>query len=342
MRIHHPSFFSNEEITECITTDNTHCVNTQQNLLKLGVSHSIIYSTFTCIHSPVESGGVLYIHSESSSETSLTVQSCFFSFCTTTTDFSRRCGGGAIYMDSGTLLSIVSTTFISCSTKSYGGAIYSENNCKTFTISQSAFISCTSDHGAGLMSYCGPELSITSSHFICCVADRFGGGVYHDSSLLSSSFTLSDSVFTGNQAGSRNNNNRGGGALEDYKQNLYQSSYSFSFFTNNAAPYGKGNDISIQVRAVTQSPVTHCLTTTASENAFWNNGSNVDNWLPLTTTNASISESLYTAHETVHFQNRDMIIIMIICMLPLRRRAMLFLSITLSFIIPNQKCIILR
>ena len=203
-----------------------------------------------------------------------------FSFCSTTTEFSPDNGGGAIYMDSGTLLSVTSSIFFCCSTESYGGAIYALNDCKTFTVSQSSFIGCSSDHGAGLMSYCGPTLSVSSSRFVSCVVENFGGGIYHDSNVTSSDFTLTDSVFTCNEAGSSIANTRGGGAFEDFKVKSYSSAYSFSFFTGNTAYNGKGYDISIQFEVLSESPATHCLTTTASENSFWNYGSYANDWLP--------------------------------------------------------------
>ena len=306
MRTHHLYHQSNNLVSGCKTTDGSLCNNTERNSLQLDVSHSVTSCTFNSISSSVLSGGVLYIHYEGTSETSLTVQSCMFFFCNTTTEFSAGYGGGAIYMDSGTLLSVTSSTFISCSTKSYGGAIYSKLNCKACIVSQSSFISCSSDHGAGLMSYHGPTLSVSSSQFVSCIVTRFGCGIYHDSTISSSNFRLTDSLFTGNQAKSGTNNTRGGGAFEDYRATTYRSTYLFSYFTGNTAPYGKGYDISIQINALSNSPVTHCLTTTPPQQSFWNYRSYVNNWLLLSIMNMGIPQNytLYTVRYPLLWAHR--------------------------------------
>ena len=230
VRIINPSS-SNSLVSGCITTASALCVNTSRNTLQLNHDHSIISCEFTSISSLVQRGGVIYLSSSSDSDTStLRINTCLFQHCNTTGNYVHLDGGGAIYIDSGTLLSITSTTFLDCSTKSYGGAVYAQHNITSSVVSFCSFIKCRANHGGGFMTVYGPTSSISSSRFISCSAQRFGGSMYHDSKTAQGTLILSDSLFTNNKADSQTNSSRGGGAFEDYRANIYKSKYSFSFF----------------------------------------------------------------------------------------------------------------
>ena len=189
-------------------------------------------------------------------------------------------GGGAVYVDCGSLLSVTSSIFISCSTKSYGAAIYAQHNLKTSVISYCSFIRCTGNHGGGMMTFYGPTSSIFSSRFISCTAERYGGGMYHNCNTAKGTLNFRDSLFTANKAKSESNHSRGGGAIEDYRYEKYSSTYLFLFFTGNTAPNGVGYDISTQDNALAQSCIIHCFTTTSSAQSFFNAGSHALTWLP--------------------------------------------------------------
>ena len=147
VRNHNLKLSYNKQIAECITTHKEHCVNTQQNPLKEGVSHCIISCTFNSISSPVPRGGVLYLHHTSqSSTTSLTVDRCIFDTCNTTATATEVYGGGAIYVDCGSFY-LSSSIFIQCSSKSYGGAIDAYLHCERATFFYCTFLSCHAVYG---------------------------------------------------------------------------------------------------------------------------------------------------------------------------------------------------
>ena len=292
MRKHNPKLSHNEELSDCITTDGTLCVNTTRNSLKVGQSHSLHSSTFTSISSSdVASGGVLYLHSDDESEsTSLMVTNCIFHTCNSTATSQGVYGGGAIYIDCG-FVSITHTLFFCCSSAFYGGAIYVYNNCQSSTILHCSFIACHTEHGGAVMTHMGPSSSISSSRFISCSADYVAGGFYHNSNTTASTLTLSDSLFSYNCA--RYEGNRGGGAFEDRRDFSYISKYSFAFFTGNRAPSGVGNDISIGCKMLETNNIIHCFTTT-KEHSLWNVDDYVTDWLQLgTLTELNIRDRKY-------------------------------------------------
>ena len=298
MRKHYLSFSSNQAISGCTIDTGTLCDNTTRSILQSGTSHTIDSCEFNGISTEFQNGGAIYLHSDDSSDsTTLTVSMCHFELCNTTSDFSDRTGGGAVYMDCGTRLSVSSSMFICCSTESYGGGVYAQTNCNSAEVSSCAFIACGATAGGGFMTFFGPTSTVSSSYFLSCEASKVGGGLYHDSYQERSHFVLSDSLFAHNCAKYGNTSDeytyRGGGAFEDWRALVYTSKYSFSFFTGNTAPKGVGSDISVVHNVLLQSPLTHCFTTTAI-NAFWNNGSFITNWLPLT----CILEYLDKSHRT--------------------------------------------
>ena len=288
MRKQHTSFYSNSDISGCTTTDGTLCINATQNNLQLSQDHIIASCQFTAISSSVPKGGVIYLHSDGYSDsTSLTIINSLFQLCNTTLPYVLQDGGGAIYVDCGSLC-VISCTFLSCSTHSYGGAIYAQTHCRSCSASDCMFISCISRIGGGLMTLYGPSSFASSSCFIACVAEWSGGGLYHDSQSTSTSAAVTNLLFTRNRADYKyeyQRNNRGGGAFEDFTSAAYTSTYCFSFFIQNKATYGVGHDISIVSHAFVHSPFTQCFTTTSS-NSVWNRGyAGYESWLPLTNIN---------------------------------------------------------
>ena len=220
--------------------------------------------------------------SGNSDSTSLTVISSSFQMCNTTSDIEDQDGGGAIYVDWGTL-SVASSEFIHCSTKSYGGGIYAQHNCISSSATLCTFISCSGNDGGGFMTYLGPSSSLYSCRFISCTAEFGGGAVFHDKKNQYCFILLSDSFFTDNFVDS--DDVLGGGAVEDYRAYPYSSNYSFLFFTRNAVPNGVGNDISINGSELDINNIHHCFTTTTFH-SFWNTKyTGYDDWLPQTNRN---------------------------------------------------------
>ena len=292
VRNHNPFYFSNEEIIECTTDAKTPCDTTTRNSLLLGTAHTIDSCEFNSITSQLQRGGVIYIHSDGySDDTSLTVTNSVFKMCSVASTYIDRDGGGAIYMDTGSFLSVTSTEFNSCSSKSHAGGVYAQYHIKSCIVSLCTFIYCRGNHGGGLLTLYGPTSSVFSSRFISCKADNFGGGLYHDSNSTYSDLILTNSLFADNNAMCSSGTNRGGGAFEDYRWFRYVSTYSFSFFTGNIAFRGKGDDISIMSNPLSQSSIIQSFTAATSGESFYNAGSAAHNWLPLCNIYEDLDES---------------------------------------------------
>ena len=289
MRLNHHSSPSNEKIEGCTTDSGTACDSTTRNSLKLTCAHSIHACIFNSISSPFSCGGVLYLHSTAKSDsTSLTVDNCIFNRCSATGNSNDAFGGGAIYLDCGSLY-ITSTIFNECSSLKYGGGIYAYNNCKSSSISHCSFINCGGGCGGGLMTWQGPTSSVTYSRFIFCRAGWSGGGLYHDCNTRAGFLSLSDTLFTNNRAYYQPEpvfQIRGGGAFEDFRSNSYSSTYSFSFFTGNLAPSGVGNDISIYQCTLNSNMITVCFTTTFFHSFYNTKDQGHISWLHLTLINS--------------------------------------------------------
>ena len=285
MRTHKPLFSSNAVVSGCTTHSGIPCVNTTRNILKYGTHHTITSCEFTGISTPLQSGGAIYLHGDDSSDsTTLYVDHCVFQSCSTTGDHGDQTGGGAVYTDCGSLLSISSSIFIHCSTNSYGGAVYAQKKCKSAVLSSCTFRDCSALTGGSFMTYIGPANTVSSSHFIFSAALWVGGGLYHAHEYSSGFLSLSNCLFTRNIAHYTNDSDlyvyRGGGGFEDGHVGTYKTECLFSFFTANSAPNGVGEDISVVSSPLSRSPLTHCLTT--SSLSFWNQNAYTNNWLPWT------------------------------------------------------------
>ena len=285
VRKHHISFSSNTDIFDCTTTTGNNCVNTTRNTLQVGRPHIVHSCIFQSISSSVSNGGVLYLHDTSrSTTTSLTVDCCIFNTCSNTQIEGERYGGGAIYIDCGTL-SITSSLFHKCQSVQYGGGIYAYNNCDSATVRACNFINCAANHAGGIMTHMGPTSSISSSHFISCSAEWVGGGFYHNCKTTAGTLTLSDSLFTNNRADYEydfQSTDRGGGAFEDCRESNYTSKFSFSFFSGNRVTHGVGNDISFHYYKLDIKCFFYLFTTT-KEYSVWNVDDYVTDWLPFGT-----------------------------------------------------------
>ena len=287
---------SNSSFTECMRNKLTHIQHLLSNGCPPSESSSIcenhsfsrddhqtpnFSSTFSqCTFSECsssDSGGAICFQSGGTNS----VLSCSFSHCTTSVDYTWYSGGGAVFSNYSSLLSVTSSLFISCSAvKSFGGAVLGTWNCASTVVSLCTFIKCDSTHGGGLSTHFNTSGEISSSRFISCGASYYGAGIYNNN-YQQFPFSVSNCLFTNNRANSTNDNSRGGGGFEDYRSYSYSSKYSFSFFTGNVAPHGVGNDISIKSYALSQSSITYCFSTT-KENAFYNAGSQITpDWLPL-------------------------------------------------------------
>ena len=212
-----------------------------------------------------------------------TVSSSSFDKCRTDIGYSGTTGGGAIFTNSSSQLSVTLTVFIDCvSSYSFGGAILGAPGSTSVEISLCSFILCKADHGGGMSTHHGPTCAVCSSRFVLCDCTHCGGGLFHNS-LAGKEIAISDSLFKGNTARCSSSfaAGRGGGGFEDYRESIYESKYSFLFFSENNSPYGKGNDITLCQYPIERENVLHCLTTRSSE-AFWNTQTyGYVNWLHL-------------------------------------------------------------
>ena len=223
---------------------------------------------------------------------------CTFLSCNSTNSFTGTDGGGAIFSNSASLLSVTSSVFVSCLADSMGGGVFATENCQQSHLSLCRFFLCDADYGGGTSTHNGPISEILSSHFISCESSEAGGGFYHNG-LPDQYVKTSNCLFAHNIAHS---SSRGGGGFEDGRSSKHTIQFLFSFFTANRAPTGIGNDITIHKNAVTSSPFTHCFRTSAS-NSFWNNGSYADYWLPLTNCKVIPFPSLATANKRYTYEH---------------------------------------
>ena len=243
----------------------------------------------------------------------LSVDLCTFSDCTAPHASGWYNGGGAVYSTAGSLLSLTSSTFVRCSTTSFGGGLLATKDLLNVSISFCSFFHCTADPGGAVSLFYGPSSTFISSRFISCASYLAGGGIYYDCTSNSALFCLSDSLFAHNTAESNGNPLRGGGAFEDYRYYLYTSKYSFSFFTENTAPNGKGNDISIYNNELHTENIQHCFTTTTSHSLCNTKYDGYDNWLPMTRNKVKSFIPIAGVLYICTYIKRDMILMLINC-----------------------------
>ena len=144
---------SNSSFTECVRKQRIHAINiisnacptTESEFICEGQtfgsndnqspSFSSIFSKCTFSECSAYNGGTIYF---SVSSQSLTVEDCSFNHCSCSSE-----NGGAIYIDSGSELSITSSKFIACVCPKYGGGVFAYNHCEFSTVSFCTFQSCT-------------------------------------------------------------------------------------------------------------------------------------------------------------------------------------------------------
>ena len=210
-----------------------------------------------------------------------TVKDCTFTGCSSSSAFDISTGGGGVFSNTGSSFSVISSTFISCSTTSLGGGLLCTTGCASSFVSECFFLRCSSETcGGGMSTHCGPISAVSSSYFVSCTAHWTGGGLYHNSVYTSSHIMISNLLFNKNTAESGDPSTRGGGGFGDFRDATYSSMYSFCFYTGNIAPPEDPQDISVRTNPIDVTKIQHCFTTTAS-NTFLNHGSYVDTWLPM-------------------------------------------------------------
>ena len=253
--------------------------------------HSFTSCTFVDLSSEHNGGAICYTYGSS-----LFIDQCTFTRCKTTESYTHSCGGGAVYTISGTL-SVISTSFLCCTTSSFGGGIFSYSSCSSSDIKFSIFIDCNGQYGGGVNTYCGPTSSITSSRFLMCTGTASAGGFYHDSNSGATSISVSDSLFAHNCAAFQPDElpNRGGGGFETYRSQPFPFHYAFLFFHGNIAKNNVGHDITSHAYPLPDNTLVYSFTTTA-ENSFSNSGHEEKDWLPLTTVSLLLSQSLSPLH----------------------------------------------
>ena len=290
MRKRFPSFsslsFSNDDTTTLPITDTAYD-SANPISTPLPASSSFISCRFISL-SCSQSGGALAFTAGGENS----VIECIFSRCSSTLSFGNCYGGGAVFSNSGSLLSVSSSKFISCSTQSIGGGLLCTSDCESSSVSECFFFGCSAETCAGGMStHYGPRGSVSSSSFVLCTSKWTGGGIYHNSLFDRSHVSISNSLFKENNAKSIVDHTPGGGGFGDFRENTYTSKYSFLFFTGNIAPINTAYDIFIRDNPITLDCIKHCFTTTTSTQSFYNNGQYQFNWLPLTTVSLSLSNN---------------------------------------------------
>ena len=237
-------------------------------------SASFISCTFNTLSSLTNGGAICFTSSHT-----LSVLNCSFALCSSLIIYDHTNGGGAIFSNAASLLSVTTSTFTHCTaSQSCGGGILAAGAAHSASVSFCVFIHCDANFGGGMSTHVGPASSISSCCYICCKASSCGGGLFHNSNKVSSCLLLSNSLFADNNASY--SGQRGGGAFEDYGDSSYQSTYSFSFFAKNTAQNGIGNDIAIIRKILPLSNITHCFTTESTD-SFYNAGSYQNDWLTL-------------------------------------------------------------
>ena len=290
--------------SECTAPPYEQCSFTQNN------HPSSSDSSFTsCIFiglSSDDNGGAICFTSSGA----LCVLFCSFSQCNTSIGHRNEFGGGAIFTNSSSLLTITSSMFMSCkSLNSFGGAVLGTSDCASTVVSDCYFLGCSAEwDGGGLCTHVGPRSDVLSSNFILCTVSSEGGGIYHNSLNPSSDIFLSNSLFQENHAGSAID--RGGGGFGQYRTVTYNVQCSFCFFTRNTDSAQIAHDFMTYISPMEEDSIVHCFTTT-KEDAIYNAGSQITpDWLPLTTVSLSLSEPYIHTHKftyTNHSNNRDTI-----------------------------------
>ena len=237
------------------------------------LSGTFIQCTFVNLVSDDNGGAICY-----TSSGTLSVNECIFSACSTSKEMHNNNGGGAVFSNSSSLLSVTSSLFIHCGAPlCFGGGVMATYHCARCVIFSSFFFGCTASHGAGVTTHYNSSGLISSSQFVSSKVSYYGGGIYNNN-YQQYPFILSDSLFTNNEAESKANQNRGGGAFEDYRARTYTSKYTFSFFARNSAPRGVGNDISIIGNALNTANIQYCFTTTFFHSFYNKQYQGYDNW----------------------------------------------------------------
>ena len=157
----------------------------------LSESSSFISCTFTSLASETR-GGALEFTAGGSNE----IVDCIFTHCSSSISIDNDYGGGAVFSNSGSLLSVSSSAFISCTTKSVGGDLFCISGCESAAVSGCFFFGCSSESsGGGMCTHYGPICTVSSTVFTLCTAEWSGGGIYHNSLSDASDISISDSLF---------------------------------------------------------------------------------------------------------------------------------------------------
>ena len=271
---HFPSF-STSYNEDCSGPDYEECKFTTPHLIPSSSSTSFTSCTFASLTANGNGGAIAL---ENGNSGSLDILYCTFTECSSNVGVNiNSLGGGAICINSPSQFYAYSSTFLECTTPSFGGGVFAQRDCEYSTVIQCNFLSCRGHHGGGLNVFFGPSSFTSSCRFICCTADYVGGGMYHDCMYEDRYLALTNSLFKGNTANC--NGDRGGGGFEDYHQTPYKSHYYFSFFTGNQALSECGHDISIIVSGFPAENITRCFTTT-SRKSFHYAGTYPVDWLP--------------------------------------------------------------
>jgi len=130
---------------------------------------TVISSTFT--NCSAGDGGAIYSRSYG-----IRVSESTFNDCIASLDegINYRHGGGGAIFTLGTI-SIDSSKFFNCHSKTRGGALYSNNY---ISVANSQFSDCSADIDGGAIDVFGSPVTVTGSSFVNCSAPGWGGAIF--------------------------------------------------------------------------------------------------------------------------------------------------------------------
>lgn len=178
--------------------------------------YSLTIDSLTMCNGKADHGGAIDMNSGNLNVTSSVFSGCLVDY------------GGAIFSDSGSTVTVTSSTFANCSAINCGGAILSGYN-STVNVASSTFTNCSAVNSGGAIYIFSGTLNATSTAFSGCSASFYSGGAIYASSI--STVTVTSSSFAGCSAPSR------GGAICSYKDGSMHFSRIYNCSSEAPAVY---------------------------------------------------------------------------------------------------------
>ena len=297
----------------CTDPDWNSCVITKRTIL----STNSVYSFTLCIFSKIDGGsadgGAIYA---SGGTTELTVKDCAFIDCSSTSQTNYYSGGGAIYTESISSISVINSDFVwnKSSKQAYSGGALTVRFPSSTTIRDNTFTKCCigSSGGAIYIQSSSPDRTSTvieNCRILNCKGTTNGGGGicahlnYQYNDLITEClFSLCTNYY--------------GGGLYLYHPTSSSGQYPvhFCFFNKNSISKsgGYGNDVYLEWYNPNNDPVVcfHCHSTSDSVRVGYRINhndliffSNDYIWLPQTNAIIKVFDPITTANEISTHRN---------------------------------------